>query len=203
MMRILLFCRYPKLGQVKSRLAAKCGAQPALLLYKKMLTCLLQNLSPLSANIEIHYTGCTAQQAQEEWSLKQRHQVDGPLGNKLKSALVNAFERSREPVAFIGADCPFLEPSLFKHVESELKKTDVVIGPATDGGYYLIAMNAPYKELFNGIDWGSEKVCSQTQQIARENNLDVVLLDEKADMDYWDDIPEEWQQQVMEHNHEV
>ena len=199
MMKILLFCRYPQLGKVKSRLAIKCGEHNALLFYKKMMDTILTNLAPLNESLQIHYTGCTQQQARKQWPYQKQllPQVDGSLGTKLTEALKASFTQSAAPLVFIGSDCPFLEADLFEDVEKELKRADVVIGPAQDGGYYLIAMSAPHEILFQDIEWGSDKVCRQTMKIADENNLSVVLLEEKNDMDRWEDIPDEWKKEIM------
>ncbi|NQZ57119.1 MAG: glycosyltransferase [Lentisphaeraceae bacterium] len=184
---------------MKSRLAAGSSQQAALTLYEKMLKMLLRNLSPSKHSLELHYTGCEYDKARAQWPDQSLIlQADGDLGQKLQHALKRAFSESAQALSFIGADCPELDAGVFDEVDEKLRSSDVVIGPASDGGYYLIAMKSNHQSLFKNIDWGTDKVLQETLLCAEENGLDVVLLEERNDMDHWEDIPHEWQQQVME-----
>jgi uncharacterized protein len=196
-MRIFLFCRYPELGKVKSRLAAHCGPEKALRLYKKMLSVLLKNLDQSDKKLIVHYTGCTRGRA-VEWlaSREIKPQVDGDLGQKLGSAVRQGFAESETSIVLIGADCPEIDRKLLSKVEKVLQNNDLAIGPAVDGGYYLLALKKSVEPLFENIDWGTKNVLSQTLAAASKENLKVKLLEEKNDMDHWADIPLEWQEEL-------
>jgi rSAM/selenodomain-associated transferase 1 len=197
---ILLFCRYPRLGQVKTRLAAACGEEPALYLYKKMLRSILSDLDEIELKLSIFYTGCDAQEA-GEWLPGHRlyPQVEGDLGRRLYRAAAQIFAEGATQVFLIGADCPGLDAALFeKAAAALLAGTDVVIGPATDGGYYLLGMKGLHAELFDDISWGTASVQRQTEQAAAKTGLKVTFLEEKTDMDFWHDIPELWRREAEE-----
>jgi uncharacterized protein len=195
--RIFLFCRYPKLGKVKSRLAAHCGKEKALLLYKKMLSTILENIDDCGRPLVVHYTGCSSSEAAHWFANRQvKAQSAGDLGEKLVCAVREGFGENQDSIVLIGADCPDINATLLEEVERELKFNDLVIGPAVDGGYYLLALKECIEPLFRGITWGTKKVLKQTLEIAAIENLKVKLLEEKNDMDYWEDIPAEWRQEV-------
>jgi rSAM/selenodomain-associated transferase 1 len=195
--RIFLFCRYPELGEVKSRLAAHCGQEKALLLYKKMLSTVLENIDNSGRPMVVHYTGCSTSAAVEWFASRQiKPQSDGDLGEKLLSAVKEGFDENKTSIVLIGADCPGINADSLEEVERELKINDLVIGPAVDGGYYLLALKECIEPLFRGITWGTSQVLKQTLEIAAKENLKVKLLEEKNDMDYWEDIPAEWRQEV-------
>ena len=189
-MKICLFARYPRLGQVKSRLAKDCGEEGALLLYQKILENIFRQLNPLKEKVKVFYTGCTASEA-NQWLMDYEHaaQCEGDLGERLKYVLTT---EKFEKLIFIGVDCLDITEKILSEAEQMLDSSDVVLGPASYGGYYLIGLNKPQKELFNDIDWGTARVFEQTMNIIYNNNLSYSLLPEKNDLDYMKDIPHEW-----------
>ena len=196
-MKICLFARYPEKGKVKSRLATKCGVETALILYKKMLATVLESLSEFKENLVVCYTGCdrnTAKGWLSDFHLQE--QVDGDLGVKLQSAMHKQFNEGLDKLIFIGADCIELGPKIIHSTLKHLDDSDVVIGPSNDGGYYLLAMKESIPELFQKIEWGSEVVFEQTLTKVYENNLSYKLLPELSDIDYWEDLPAAWQEEV-------
>ena len=200
-MKICLFARYPEKGKVKSRLAAKCGDDAALYLYKKMLAPVLESLSQFKGDMEIYYTGCeynTAKGWLPDYSFQE--QAKGDLGVKLECAMQSQFDEGVDKLVFIGADCIDLTPELIQATEEMLNESDVVLGPSEDGGYYLVAMRKPSAELFRGIDWGTEVVFEQTLTKIYDNSLSYKLLPELSDIDYWDDLPASWQEEVKNLN---
>ena len=197
MKHILLFCRYPELGQVKSRLAASCGQKKALLLYEKMLSTLLANLDKSDFELRIHYTGCD-QETTKSWLPGRSlfEQVQGDLGERLIHGAKRSFEDGADEILLIGADCPEIDKKVCEEAFARLAETDLVLGPATDGGYYLLGIKKLYEGLFRDISWGTSGVRSQTESAAKELNLKLFLMDEKQDMDFWEDIPKNWKEDV-------
>lgn len=90
-------------------------------------------------------------------------------------------------MVIIGSDCAELTPDLLNLAYQKLEKNDLIAGPSEDGGYYLLGMNAFYGDLFEGIQWSTSKVLSQTLQKAKELALDFELLPERNDVDYEED----------------
>ena len=88
----------------------------------------------------------------------------------------------------IGTDCPELGPVQIHKAMNELRQHDVILGPAKDGGYYLIGMKRFRQPLFTDIPWGTDAVCRETQRIASSLNLSVALLDELSDVDRPEDM---------------
>jgi uncharacterized protein len=114
--------------------------------------------------------------------LKLVEQADGDLTDRLTGALNPA------PVIFFGADTPDLSIGIVKAAIKALVSQDVVIGPAEDGGYYLLGMARPYPDLLHGIDWSTEQVFAQTMAKAKVAKLRVSVLETLADCDRPEDL---------------
>ena len=192
-MRVYLFCRYPEFGKVKTRLAAGCGDANALLLYEKMLKIIFQNLKESGREVLVHTAGGDSSLS-TDWLKGFHHieQVDGDLGERLIAAVNRGFDEDDSPIVLIGSDCPEIDKALLNEAEKLLCDNDVVIGPAEDGGYYLMAIKESNAELFTGVDWGTEDVLDQTLMSCNREKLSVALLEEKNDIDRLEDVPEEW-----------
>jgi len=105
------------------------------------------------------------------------------LGARLDFAFARAFAREARPVIAIGGDCPGLDATLLQAAATALARSDVVIGPAVDGGYYLLGLRQPVPELFCDMPWGTAKVGPITRQRARAAGWRVRLLKEREDVD--------------------
>lgn len=120
-----------------------------------------------------------------------RLQGPGDLGDRLSRAVDEARADAAEPaerIVIIGTDCPDLAGEIVTRAFAELERHDVVLGPATDGGYYLIGLRVRAPELFTGIDWGSSRVCAQTVRHAQTAGLTIGLLEELQDVDVPNDL---------------
>ena len=117
-------------------------------------------------------------------------QQKGDLGKRMQQAFALLFSRGFREVAIIGSDSPDLPPEIIHEVFNSLEddQTDIVLGPAEDGGYYLIAMTRLWRELFTGIRWSSETVLAESLEIARDAFLGVALLPEWYDIDRPEDL---------------
>ena len=199
-MKVLVFCRYPELGKVKTRIAKDCGDAGALAIYEKLLKVTFENLKESGFPFEVHHTG--GEQVEVDFWLQElegKSQVEGSLGDRLKYAVKDWFSVQNDSIAIIGSDQPDIGKALLQETEEQLKKHDVVIGPAEDGGYYLIAINGPYLNLFEDISWGTDKVFYETLEKLNELALSYKLLPLKNDVDYLDDVPDEWKKELMLH----
>lgn len=182
---ILLFLKAPREHTVKTRLAKTIGSTDALSAYRKLAEFQLKRL-PAAWPIQLHYTPAEAKPEMQEW-LGAEHafiaQPTGDLGERLTFAVKRHFEQSEQPAFLIGTDCPQLDANLFEEAAAQLRQADLVLGPAQDGGYYLMGLRSPHPELFQNIDWGTETVLEQTQAAAGEQGLNVALLQTLSDVD--------------------
>lgn len=115
-------------------------------------------------------------------------QVDGDLGARLSAAFDSAFAEGGERVVLIGMDTPHLDAALITKAFERLDHAGCVLGPTSDGGYYLIALRSRQPSLFVGVDWSTERVLAQTIERARAAALDVATVDETFDLDVVADL---------------
>ncbi len=183
--RILFILKAPIVGRVKTRLAEDIGEVRALAAYRAMVEYLFDNLAT-HWPFEIHYTPTEDEDLMHSW-LGPDHpyfpQPDGDLGCRMASAAENAFGRGAEAVILLGGDCPYVTPDLIRMAAGQLEKHEAVIGPAVDGGYYLLGLNRPQPRLFEGIAWSTESVFSATLERIKEVGLTVNILPTLEDVD--------------------
>jgi rSAM/selenodomain-associated transferase 1 len=196
---LIIFTRYPEPGKTKTRLIPALGEVGAADLQKQMTehTILqVQELQKISAiNVEVRFAG-------GNWELMQnwlgvgfvyQTQGEGDLGERMMRSLVDAFSNNAEQVIIIGTDCPGLNSHILASALEKLKVCDLVLGPALDGGYYLIGLRRVVPELFSQISWGTAKVFQETIEIAQKLNLLSGYLPSLADVDRPEDLPV-WEQ---------
>jgi rSAM/selenodomain-associated transferase 2/rSAM/selenodomain-associated transferase 1 len=198
--RLLIFTRYPEPGKTKTRLIPLLGAQGAAELQRQMTELIIVKTSELCAwpslSVEVGYEGGN-EILMREWlgpRLSYRPQSLGDLGQRMASGFEEGFLSGIDVAVIIGTDVPGITTDIIQNAFAELKENDLVIGPARDGGYYLIGMgpttfSRANPRLFNEINWGSENVLSQTLQIAKGLGLRVSLLDTLDDVDRPKDLP--------------
>lgn len=180
----MAFFKAPRPGTVKTRLGREIGHEQATALYRRMGDEQLARI-PVEMCAEVHYAPRGAKPDMVEW-LGKRHyraQTGGDLGARMSHAFATGFARGYGPVLAIGVDCPDLDASCLREAVELLAKHDVVIGPASDGGYYLIGLRAPAPSLFVGIEWSTPTVLAETLRRADERGLRVALLPERLDID--------------------
>lgn len=203
--RVVLLTRHPRLGEVMTRLAASIGDDAALEVHDRLARRTLSRLLALQATgeatVEVR-TDAAFQQASREWLTPRaprrsrphyRYQGDGDLGAKLRLAFADGFGRKDERVVIVGSDCARLESRHLRAALASLDTADVVLGPATDGGYWLIGIARRAAEralgpLFGDIPWGSADVFSQTRNAAEKSGLAVAVLGELPDVDTAEDL---------------
>jgi hypothetical protein len=192
--RVILFTRFPEPGKTKTRLIPALGPEGSCALHRQMTEGTVNQLQELfflrPLSIEIRYDG-GSQALMREWLGPDWHfstQGPDPLGLRLERAFQEAFQTGFQRVVLIGSDCPGLKRPLLEKALDRLAHHDLVLGPAKDGGYYLIGMSRILTPLFNNIPWGTETVCHKTLEIARDLGLTVFLLETLADIDRPEDL---------------
>jgi rSAM/selenodomain-associated transferase 1 len=186
--QVLIFARVPVLGCVKSRLAAGVGQPAALAVYRELLaiTDAAVVAAAVPATVWLAGTAGSEPSATEtsEWSAHAvRCQPEGELGERMTTAFAAAFAAGAGRVAIIGTDCPGLRASHLTQAFEALATAEVVLGPATDGGYYLLGLRQPQPELFENKAWSTASVLADTLADAQRLGLRVVLLPELRDVD--------------------
>lgn len=190
--RLILMTRYPVAGKVKTRLIPALGEEGAALLHRRMTERALETARKVGAPIEIEvcYTDADVE-PMRDWlgaGVLLREQHPGDLGQRMWRAFEGAFDEGAAPVVMIGADSPDLTAGLLAKAFARLGEYDLVLGPARDGGYYLIGLSRPIPELFEGVPWSSDAVLTQTLRIADELGLAVAGLDVLGDVDRPEDL---------------
>lgn len=188
--KLIIFMKNPILGEVKSRLAADIGEQSALQVYTVLLDKCREECQKVDSERHLYYhQQIVENDAWQEELFQKKLQVEGELGEKMSSAFFELQGEEEEmPTLIIGTDCYDLDHKLISLAFQALKMTDVVIGPANDGGYYLLGSRKYYPQLFEGIDWSTNKVMSQTLAKVNQMNLNYFLLQELIDLDTFDDL---------------
>lgn len=195
--RLLVFARLPELGQVKTRLAASVGDERALAIYEAMLGDLLDSIGEPSPETEIEVLWAPTVNANGERlrAAFRDHavavQTGATLGDRLAMALSERFFfHQTEKVIAIGVDDPALPRGIIEHAFALLESCEWVVGPATDGGYYLIGCRALSfgSEVFDGITWGTSSVLAETLAKIAEAGQTVALLPERSDIDTVEDL---------------
>lgn len=181
--RVVLFTRFPESGRAKTRLIPALGAERAAQLHRVLTERTVQAVRSSGLMLELRTTGAPTA-AFEEWlgRLSIIDQGEGDLGNRLSRA------GPPYPTIFIGADAPDLTPALLQLAAHELQNASAVIGPAEDGGYWLLGLSHPVDAVFEGIAWGTSSVFGQTMDRLAAARIDPVLLPKLADCDRPEDL---------------
>ncbi len=119
-------------------------------------------------------------------------QGDGPLGVRMRAAFRAAFASGARRVVVVGSDLPELSTALLRRAFECLEAREAVVGPARDGGYYLLGLARPLPGIFEGIAWSTPGVLAATLQRLRATGVEPALLEELADVDVAADLPPGW-----------
>jgi len=194
--RLIIFTRYPAPGLTKTRLNGSLGPNGAADLHRQMTEYTARWAKTLCgdcANVEVHHEGGTSAEM-TRWLGKgfvYRAQCDGDLGARMMHALEHSLRGSNcaRHTIIVGIDCPGLSEEIARRAFQALEQHDIVLGPAADGGYYLIGLKRPARELFDSMPWSTDQVLQETIQRAAELRYSVYLLEELSDVDTPIDLP--------------
>jgi rSAM/selenodomain-associated transferase 1 len=195
--RLLVFARLPELGKVKTRLAADLGDERALAIYEAMLRDLIANIGHSTPETEIEFlwpptTAANGTALRRAFAHHNVAMQTGPnLGDRLSMALSERFFFHRtQKIVVIGADDPALSRELIDSAFALLDSCEYVLGPAADGGYYLIGCRALSFDpvVFQDIAWGTPSVLAATLQHIADLGRTVALLPERYDLDVVEDL---------------
>lgn len=192
--RLIVFTRYPRPGQAKTRLITALGPVGAAELHRRLTEHAVAQARRLGTGgkvaVEIHFTGGDSE-AMATWlgpDLSYRRQHGENLGARLDAAFAAAFGDSAAAVVIMGTDCPDLTDTVLGQAFAALAENDLVLGPAGDGGYYLIGLKSRQPCLFTQIDWGTDRVLSRTKSKAKALGLKIAGLEQLDDIDRPEDL---------------
>jgi rSAM/selenodomain-associated transferase 1 len=184
---LLIFARNPELGKAKTRLAKTVGDETALEIYKFLLEKTREVSLEVTSDKAIYYSVKIREHDIWDRNNYQKHQQVGKdLGFRMQHAFKKSFDAGYQKVMIIGSDLYDLTTQNIEKAFKELDNNDIVIGPAEDGGYYLLGMKSLQKKVFKNKDWGTETVRQDT--LADLKDKKVFLLEELNDIDVFEDI---------------
>jgi rSAM/selenodomain-associated transferase 1 len=192
---LVIMARYPRAGTTKTRLARSIGDEETVLLYKAFLTDLAQKFAGQVADLHLAYTPPEVNYAHFMESLAPSYvqhmrcfpQQGTDLGDRLLHAFQWMYESGYECTIVVGSDSPQIRRDIVASARRALDEADVVLGPADDGGYYLIAMREPY-DVFRNIPMSTSRVLQMTIELAQSQGLKVSTLETLFDVDELPDL---------------
>ena len=190
---ILLFVKAPVRGKVKTRLAAALGEDAALELHRSFAADLLSTIDAIGYALQVYFTPPDARDAVAAWLGRDRRyapQEGADLGSRMENAFRAAFAAGARSAVLVGSDLPDLPGAVFGEAFQALDGHDAVVGPAKDGGYYLIGFRKEtfLPGIFPGIAWGTDRVLRETLGRFSGAQYRVRLLGEWQDVDMNEDL---------------
>lgn len=184
---LAIMAKSPEKGKVKTRLAESIGDDRALSVYKNLLNYTLREANCALWETTVYWAGPEKNEVNIH-DFNSAAQKGADLGERMENAFAHEFKQGAERVVLIGTDCAEITLGHIERAFGMLKLHDVVVGPATDGGYYLIAMNEMHPELLKSVPWSTEHVLEVTKELAEENHLSVGYLEKLSDIDQASDL---------------
>jgi rSAM/selenodomain-associated transferase 1 len=196
---ILVFVRAPEAGRVKTRLAAEIGEEAALRIYRRLAEHAVAEARALGteAALRIHFTPAEGGDRVREWlgaDAAYLPQEDGDLGARMRAAFEAAFAAGHPRTVIIGSDLPDLSAGVLRRALRLLDSHPAVVGPAADGGYYLLGLRGMVPGVFDGIAWSTDGVLAATLARLAAAGCAPALLEPLRDVDVAADLPPGWRE---------
>jgi len=186
---LIIFVKNPELGKVKTRLAKTIGDEKALHIYKLLLEQTFQITLPVLAEKKVYYSEFIQNIDQFNDLIYEKHiQVGEGLGDKMYHAFKHSFGEWAHKVIIIGSDCFELNSGIIEEAFKALEENDYVLGPAKDGGYYLLGMKALNRAVFENKEWSTENVFLDTLLDIKNQKKSHYLLPTLSDVDREEDL---------------
>lgn len=197
--RIMVFAKAPEPGRVKTRLIPMLGKREAARLHARFVDNTLamacgSGLSPVELWCSPSIDAGFFRDCARRFDITLQQQSPGDLGQRMHRAFRETLARTRSAV-LVGADCPGLcAADLAEALDALDRGADAVLGPARDGGYYLVGLKQAYPHLFDDLEWGSPTIFADTLKRLADRDMDYHCLAEREDVD----VPEDYQRLVEE-----
>ncbi|MBB1286018.1 TIGR04282 family arsenosugar biosynthesis glycosyltransferase [Flavisolibacter sp. BT320] len=185
---LLIFAKNLVPGKVKTRLAATIGNDRAFAVYKQLLHHTAAVTRRLPVDKLVFYSDFIEEADCWKGAFQKHLQNGASLGERMENAFVVAFNKGYEKVVIIGTDIPALDEEIIRAAFDALNQIDVVIGPANDGGYFLLGMKTNHPGLFHNIEWSTSAVYSATVSKIKERELTYHCLPTFTDVDEEKDL---------------
>ncbi len=190
---LIIFIKYPQAGKVKTRLAKDIGDNEAAKIYSQMTKTIIEKtIDTANYNTFIFYDPPEKEQDIKKWINKKElnylPQLGNTLGERISSAFKEVYSSGTNKALIIGSDCIDVDKVTINEAIDLLDTTDVILGPAQDGGYYLLGTNEYSPQIFQDIEWSTDKVLQQTIQQVNKMGLKYKLLKTLKDIDTVDDL---------------
>lgn len=188
---LILFVKYPEPGCVKTRLAEKIGSEKAAKLYRIFVEAVLTATASSMYRRVVFISGGGGEDAFRSWlgnDLVYVQQTGCDLGMRMRNAFEHVFGEGAEKAVIIGTDCLSVDAKVILEAFKKMDEVSVVIGPSEDGGYYLLGLTRSCSDLFEGIDWSTEKVMDQTAGKLKGRGEDFAVMDKSFDVDTLEDL---------------
>ena len=185
---LLIFVKNAVMGKVKTRLAATIGPEKALNIYQILLKRTFEVTIALPITKAVYYSDYTSEDIFKPPYYEKHIQRGNDLGERMQQAFEQAFAVGFEQVCIMGSDCYELTEAIILQAFEKLERNDVVIGPAEDGGYYLLGMKELHHSFFTGKNWSTDSVLSDTLDNIKAKGQTVALLPQLTDVDEEKDL---------------
>ncbi|RHX80504.1 TIGR04282 family arsenosugar biosynthesis glycosyltransferase [Leptospira yasudae] len=186
---LILFLRNPVVGQVKTRLAAGLGNEAALNVYEQLVEITQKQVAGLDLPVRLYFDSIPEFVSGKWGNQVSAHLQSGEdLGFRMSNAFSETFSQGAQKVVIIGSDCPDLETKHIREAFSALDQSDVVLGPALDGGYYLLGLKSHLPEIFYEVPWSTDRVFAVTLEKLQLSRRNVWILPKLGDVDEPEDL---------------
>lgn len=186
---LILMAKFPDPKEVKTRLKGHMTDRDRMTLYTTLLRRTIGKMTSLdSIDTFITYWPDSARDYFLRFGSDVFPQTKGDLGEKMYAAVHYCFQKAYRSVVLIGVDIPDISEAIVQQAFDYLRNHDIVFGPAADGGYYLVGLNQPLKELFHGMPWSTGQVLTKSLELAKKSGYSVVLTEILEDIDTIDDV---------------
>ena len=186
---LIIFAKNPELGKTKTRIGRKLGDEVALAIYYKLIHQTQEITKDIKVNKVVYYSDFI--DMEDSWDntiYNKKKQVNDDLGKRMQIACKDELGSGANKVVLIGTDIYSLSGEVIENAFKKLDSSDIVLGPAKDGGYYLIGMKKPNSDVFNLNEWSHSKVFQETIDIIEKLGLKYSTVDMLNDIDEPEDL---------------
>lgn len=188
---LIIFVKYPEPGKVKTRIARELGDERAAKIYSHMAGTIIKEVSSSDCYRSVIFFDPPEREKEiKGWigSGSFIPQRGNTLGERISNAFGAVFSRGADKAVIIGTDCPDVSQETVEDAFGSLAEKDAVLGPAEDGGYYLLGLRSHAPEIFRDIDWSTDRVLDQSIKRINERRLSLKLLETLTDIDTVNDL---------------
>ena len=183
---LIIFTKNLVYGQVKTRLAATIGNDKAFDIYKNLIAHTYSLIQSVRCDRIVYYSSYV--ESDDDNFYERKIQQGNDLGEKMKNAFKDVLQKKYSKAVIIGTDCAELNSAIVDNAFEQLNHHDIVIGPAADGGYYLLGMKKLHTRLFENMEWSTPAVFDKTISICNHHNYSYFILPTLHDVDVEDDL---------------